>query len=60
MLFKVEFLAKVVQTLIPFRECLDWELNYQLGLHKGVGLWADPPLSEQGSGRNRDETLLPA
>jgi len=60
MLFKVEFLAKVVQTLIPFRECLDWELNYQLGLHKGVGLWVDPPLAEQGSGRNRDETLLPA
>jgi hypothetical protein len=60
MLFRVEFLRKVVQTLLPFRECLDWELNYQMALHKGIPLWADPPLVEQGSSRCRDLSLLPA
>jgi hypothetical protein len=60
MLFQVEFLKKVVKTIIPFRECLDWELNYQLALHKGVALWCDPPLAEQGSSRCREPSLLPA
>ena len=59
MLFRGEFLAKIAQTLLPFRECLDWELNYQLAVHRGVALWADPPLAEQGSGICRDMTLLP-
>jgi len=60
MLFRVEFLKKIVQTILPFRECLDWELNYQLACHKGTALWADPPLAEQGSSRCREPTLLPA
>jgi hypothetical protein len=60
MLFRVEFLRKVVQTLLPFRECLDWELNYQLAIHRGKALWADPPLAEQGSSRCREPSLLPA
>lgn len=60
MLFRVEFLKKVVTTLLPFRECLDWELNFQLALHNGKALWADPPLAEQGSSRCREPSLLPA
>lgn len=60
MLFRVEFLRKVIQTILPFRECLDWELNYQLALHKGKALWADPPLAEQGTCRFRESSLLPA
>jgi hypothetical protein len=60
MLFRVDFLRKVVSTLLPFRECLDWELNYQLALHGGKALWADPPLAEQGSSRCREPSLLPA
>lgn len=60
MLLKVDFLKKVVQTLIPFRECLDWELNYQIAIHQGISYWADPPLAEQGSSRLRDASLLPA
>ena len=60
MLFKVSLLEKFIRTILPFRECLDWELNYQLALHQGKALWADPPLAEQGSGRNRDASLLPA
>lgn len=60
MLFRVEFLRKVLTTILPFRECLDWELNYQMVFHKGKPYWADPPLAEQGSSRSREPSLLPA
>lgn len=53
------FLEKVWQTFIPFRECLDWEMNIQCMLHKGKALWADPPISEPGSGRSRTVSTLP-
>jgi len=59
MVFRRKFLEKVVQTLIPFRECLDWELNVQMLLHRGKALWADPPLVEPGSGRWRNLSHLP-
>jgi hypothetical protein len=60
MLLSGEFLKKVLHTIVPFRECLDWELNFQMSIHKGTSLWADPPLVEQGSSRNREPSLLPA
>ena len=60
MLLKRSFLEKLLLTLIPFRECLDWELNVQLLAHNGVAMWADPPLVEPGSGRGRLKTLLPS
>lgn len=59
MLIRRSFLEKLRLTLLPFRECLDWELNFQLILHRGIALWADPPLVEPGSGRGRSATLLP-
>jgi len=59
MLFRRSFLEKLQRTLLPFRECLDWELNFQMILHRGVSLWADPPLVEPGSGRSRSLSLLP-
>lgn len=59
MLFGRSFLEKLRLTLLPFRECLDWELNFQIILHRGVALWADPPLVEPGSGRWRSASLLP-
>jgi hypothetical protein len=49
MMFSGKFLKKLAQTFLPFRECLDWELNFQLMLHEGKALWADPPMSEQGT-----------
>lgn len=52
MLLKKDFLDKISKTLIPVRECLDWELNYQIIIHNGDSLWADPPLVEPSSGRN--------
>lgn len=58
MLFQVSYLAKMLPTLLPFRECLDWELNVQTMLHKGKSWWADPPLAEQGTAVGRQETTL--
>lgn len=60
MLFKVSYLRQILSTLIPFRECLDWELNLQTMSHKGKALWADPPLAEQGTAVGRQETTLTA
>jgi hypothetical protein len=59
MLIRRSFLEKLRRTLLPFRECLDWELNFQMILHKGKSLWVDPPLVEPGSGRWRFLSLLP-
>jgi hypothetical protein len=60
MLFRVEFLKKIRRTAFPFRECLDWELNYQLGSNGGVALWVEPHLVEQGTVKGRMLTTLPA
>jgi hypothetical protein len=59
MLLRRSFLEKLRKTLLPCRECLDWELNVQAMVHKAVSLWADPPLVEPGSGRWRSLSLLP-
>lgn len=60
MLFQVSYLRKLLPTLIPFRECLDWELNIQTMAHKGKAWWADPPLAEQGTAVGRQDTTLSA
>jgi len=60
MLFRVEFLRKMRRTAFPFRECLDWELNYQLAIHQGIALWVEPHLVEQGTAKGRMMTTLPA
>ena len=60
MMFQLEYLEKLIQTFIPFREIIDWEMNFQNLIHKGKALWADPPLAEQGTCYNRLITSLPA
>ena len=60
MLFRVEILKKMRRTAFPFRECLDWELNYQLAAHGGVALWVEPHLVEQGTCKGRMSTSLPS
>jgi hypothetical protein len=60
MLFRVEFLKKMRRTAFPFRECLDWELNYQLGINGGIALWVEPHLVEQGTVKRRMVSSLPA
>lgn len=60
MLLRRKFLEKVSQTLVPFRECLDWEMNVQINIHGGLALWADPPIVEPGTARSRYGSSLPA
>lgn len=60
MLFSTEYLKRLSRTVLPFKEIIDWEMNYQLMLHKGVALWVDPPLAEQGTCNARLVTSLPA
>ena len=59
MLFTTDFLKKLVKTYLPFKEIIDWEMNFQLMINKGVALWADPPLAEQGTWNNRMASTLP-
>jgi hypothetical protein len=59
MLLSKRFVDKLCKTLLPFKECLDWELNFQIALHSGIALWADPPLVEQGTCFSRESTSLP-
>jgi hypothetical protein len=49
MIFKVSMLKKILGTLFPFVDVLDWEMNYQLTLHNSISLWLDPPIISQGS-----------
>jgi hypothetical protein len=60
MLFTTDYMKRLNGTFVPFREIIDWEMNYQLMLHKGKALWADPPLAEQGTCNSRLLTSLPA
>jgi len=58
MMFTTDYLRRLAQTVLPFKEIIDWEMNFQLMLHKGVALWADPPLAEQGTCNARLMTSL--
>jgi hypothetical protein len=60
MLFTTDYMKRLSKTVIPFKEIIDWEMNYQLMLNKGKALWADPPLAEQGTCYSRILTSLPA
>ncbi len=60
MLFQTRIFEKISQTLIPFRDCLDWEMNFQFLVHGGRALWAEPHLVEQGTTKNRAVSYLPA
>jgi hypothetical protein len=44
MLLSRRFIENLQKTFLPFKECLEWELNFQMLLHKGVALWCNPPL----------------
>lgn len=60
MLFTLDYLRRLSKTMLPFKEIIDWEMNFQLMLHRGKALWADPPLAEQGTCYSRMLTSLPA
>lgn len=58
MLFNLDYLQRLSKTMLPFKEIIDWEMNFQMMLNKGTPLWADPPLAEQGTWYNRIPTSL--
>jgi len=58
MIFKGSMLKKIAASFFPCADVLDWELNYQLNLHKARCLWLDPPILSQGSGTGIYETTL--
>jgi hypothetical protein len=58
MMFQPAFLKKLEATFAPFKEIIDWELNFQAMLHKATCLWADPPLAEQGTWNSRTACSL--
>jgi hypothetical protein len=60
MLFTADYMRRLNKTFLPFREIIDWEMNYQLMHNRGRALWADPPLAEQGTCNSRLITSLPA
>ena len=57
MIFRVPILKKILGTLFPFSDVLDWELNYQLSLHSSRSWWLDPPICRQGSGKEYQTSL---
>ena len=60
MMFSLSYLEKLEKTFVPFKEIIDWEMNYQNLIHNGKALWADPPLAEQGTCFARLISSLPA
>ena len=58
MLLSHRFMVALLKGMRPFKECLDWELNWQLMRHGGVAFWADPPIAEQGTWNSRVVTSL--
>lgn len=60
MMFSLSFLQKLEKTFIPFREIIDWEMNFQNIVHNATALWADPPLAEQGTCFARLISSLPS
>ncbi len=60
MLFGQRFIAFLAQRLLPFRDCLDWELNYRLHEYQGKAFWAEPHLIEQASLKRVEGSILEA
>ena len=60
MLFTTQYMNRLAKTYFPFKEIIDWEMNFQLMANRGKPLWADPPLAEQGTCYSRLLTTLPA
>ncbi len=58
MLLSRDFIKHLAENLLPFRDCLDWELNYRLLEFKGAPYWPEPHLFEQASLKRVDESIL--
>jgi hypothetical protein len=49
MLFSPSYVQRLAKSYPPFKEIIDWEMNFQLMVNRGKALWADPPIVEQGT-----------
>jgi hypothetical protein len=58
MLLNSNFIKKITKTFLPFKDSLEWELNFQILLHKAKAFYADPPLAESGSIVSRNITYV--
>lgn len=58
MMFSPKYVAALAKSYPPFKEIIDWEMNFQLMLNKGQALWADPPIAEQGTWNQRFPSSL--
>lgn len=60
MLFNTDIFKKIVNTILPFRDCLDWELNFQFLLHNATAFWAEPHIVEQDTAKHKEISSLPS
>jgi hypothetical protein len=56
MVMRQPLISNILSTLFPCAEPLDWELNFQLTLHKARSFWLHPPITRQGSGETATHT----
>ena len=60
MMLGSRFIAFLAQHLLPFRDCLDWELNFRMIQYQGKAFWAEPHLIEQASLKRVEGSILEA
>ncbi len=56
MVMRQPLISNILSNLFPCAEPLDWELNFQLTLHKARSFWLHPPITRQGSGETAAHT----
>jgi len=60
MVFNRGFIQFLVKNLLPFRDCLDWELNSRILEYGGQAYWAEPHLIEQATQKRMSVSSLKA
>lgn len=60
MVFNKEFIKFLAEKLVPFRDCLDWELNSRILEFGGEAYWAEPHLIEQATQKRMSASSLKA
>lgn len=60
MILQQNFIGFLAQQLLPFRDCLDWELNFRILQFQGKSFWAEPHLIEQASLKRVEGSILEA
>jgi hypothetical protein len=58
MIFNRGFIEFLASRLIPFRDCLDWELNCRILEYGGEAYWAEPHLIEQATQKRMSASSL--